>query len=112
MRFTRSRDGQLRADIQLKFRIGYDQLVHAAMSLLFDDGDTVNVHGEWFEPDTKPSRAAIERRLREEILDRGSNWQVAIADDIPNGVWDDIERVAQRTVRRLWPDVAPPEVKS
>lgn len=108
MKFTTSKDGQLRTDLRLSHRVGWHHLVMAATLTYAEIRQEDDDEG----PDARPRsdqwwRKAVEVRLRQELWEHGEVSIVGWADHVE----DDAVRAGQGLVARLWPGLVPAELK-
>lgn len=86
MKFTRSKDGRLRTNVSIRFRVGIDALEAAAADRVWtrmvDDGYDEDALAEQAEEyASKLTRSAVEKSLRNMLHGKGSNGIEWLVDD-------------------------------
>lgn len=112
MKFNESKDGKLRASVQVKFRVGRDALIQflAGEIITFDTTRESVQPGGYLS-----TRALIERALRGALCRDGERCFYVSAHWLPVNEWDrgdpntftwyDAEEVATETIDRLYPEL-------
>lgn len=106
MNFTKSKDGALRADVKVTFRIGKDDLV-AAVATEYSSGDFSLHDGKLVRhtPDVCTSRARIIGVLKKRLAESGDVRLHSWADGLTLEESKAVEVAASVTVTRHFPEL-------